>query len=208
MSKTYEELRREAERLRKLAAKARENAAYADSAQARKLDEDTARGYERRAAELERQAEELEAGQNRNRGLYRKYIVQKADGAPVDPAAEYFVLRLDVNGKDPRHIRACRIAVLAYANEIEDHLPQLAEDLRTRYGCPFRRVEVIEWRDPNQPPDAEITVQLSLEGGSDPVWLGFWDGGCWRYIAGTRVDSDGARVLGWAHLPKGLANHG
>jgi hypothetical protein len=205
MSKTYEELRREAERLRKLAAKARENAAYADSAQARKLDEDTARGYERRAAELERQAEELEAGQNRNRGLYRKYIIQKADGSPVDPTAEYFVLRLDVNGKDPQHIRACRTAVLAYASKIADHLPQLAADLRTRYGSPFLRTEVLEWHTPDQPPDADTTVLLSLEGGDDPVWLGFWDGERWWYVDGTPVL---VRVVGWAHLPVGVVNHG
>ena len=67
-------------------------------------------------------------------GLHRRYFVQKADGSPVSPEAEYFVLRLDSNGSDPAHIAACRKAVMTYADEIEPHLPRLAEDLRERYA--------------------------------------------------------------------------
>jgi hypothetical protein len=50
-----------------------------------------------------------------------------------DKEAEYFVLRLDQNGRDQTHIRACRIAVQAYADAIEHHIPGLASDLRERY---------------------------------------------------------------------------
>lgn len=52
---------------------------------------------------------------------------------PIDPGSEYFVMRLDEGGKDIEHIKACRIAVNAYADAIEHHLPQLAKDLRNRY---------------------------------------------------------------------------
>jgi hypothetical protein len=33
------------------------------------------------------------------KGLYDKYLVQKADGSPVEPGAKYFVLRYD-NDRD------------------------------------------------------------------------------------------------------------
>jgi hypothetical protein len=82
-----------------------------------------------------------------SKGLHQRYFIQKIveangpfdDGesnlklAPTDPGAEYFVLRLDEGGKDPEHIKACRIGVHAYADAIEHHLPELAEDLRERY---------------------------------------------------------------------------
>lgn len=42
--------------------------------------------------------------------LYYKYLVTKADGSPVDPKADYFVLRLDT---DP----AARLAAYCYAKE-------------------------------------------------------------------------------------------
>jgi hypothetical protein len=67
-------------------------------------------------------------------GLHRKYIVSKTDNSPVDERAEYFVLRLDDYGKDPEHVRACRVAILKYADEIQGHLPQLATDIRARYS--------------------------------------------------------------------------
>lgn len=68
-------------------------------------------------------------------GLYPKYIVKKSNGNPVDEKAEYFVLRLDDNGKDKKHIEACRKAVLKYAYEIRDHLPELSKDLFAKYGA-------------------------------------------------------------------------
>ncbi|MEH2102548.1 MAG: hypothetical protein V7K76_22910 [Nostoc sp.] len=30
-------------------------------------------------------------------GLFGKYIIQKADGTPIDPSAQYFVLRPDTD---------------------------------------------------------------------------------------------------------------
>lgn len=66
-------------------------------------------------------------------GLHSRYKVGKLEG-PTSPFAEYFVLRLDDGGSDKKHVAACRKAVLTYADEIEGHLPGLAEDLRERYG--------------------------------------------------------------------------
>ncbi len=88
-------------------------------------------------------------------GLHQRYYIQKIvlkDGnldwadrsggergfstlvkKPVDKDAEYFVMRLDEGGKDPEHIKACRIGVNAYADAIQHHLPELAKDLKERY---------------------------------------------------------------------------
>lgn len=88
------------------------------------------------------------------KGLYQRYVIRKVIGVKskknhfgdyigkqlvtkdVDPEAEYFVLRLDFGGKDPKHILACRKAIHTYANEIKDHLPELAKDLIKRYPLP------------------------------------------------------------------------
>lgn len=43
-----------------------------------------------------------------NKGLYKKYIVQKADGTEIDKNADYFVLRLDTD-------EAARKALIEYA---------------------------------------------------------------------------------------------
>lgn len=37
------------------------------------------------------------------KGILPKYTIQKSNGDPVSPNAEYFVLRLDDNGSDPDH---------------------------------------------------------------------------------------------------------
>lgn len=71
-------------------------------------------------------------------GLHLRYHIRKANGEPVDPQAEYFVLRLDDGGKDARHVSACRAAALRYAELITDHLPGLAADLQARYGTQRR----------------------------------------------------------------------
>jgi len=60
-------------------------------------------------------------------------IVPEFSTKRVDEGSEYFVMRLDEGGKDREHIKACRIGVLAYADAIEHHLPELAKDLRGRY---------------------------------------------------------------------------
>ena len=68
------------------------------------------------------------------KGLYQKYNIQKTNGNPVDPTAEYFVLRLDAGCKDEAHRKACLMAVLAYAAAIEDHMPELSNDLWDKYS--------------------------------------------------------------------------
>lgn len=68
-----------------------------------------------------------------HRNKFGDYIGKKLITKPVDENAEYFVLRLDLNGKDPNHIAACRKAIQIYANEIEATIPELAKDLRERY---------------------------------------------------------------------------
>lgn len=55
-----------------------------------------------------------------NKGLYQKYIINKADGGDVDPDAIYFVLRLDTD-------EAARKAALLYAVHC-DNL-QLSRDI-------------------------------------------------------------------------------
>ncbi len=42
------------------------------------------------------------------KGLYGKYIIGKSDGTPIDPQANYFVLRLDTDAK-------ARLAAMYYA---------------------------------------------------------------------------------------------
>lgn len=66
-------------------------------------------------------------------GLHLRYVIRKSNGQPIDPKAEYFVLRLDNAGTDPVHVAACRKAVLVYAEAIKAHLPLLAKDIFERY---------------------------------------------------------------------------
>jgi hypothetical protein len=57
--------------------------------------------------------------------LYDKYIIEKANGEPIDPNADYFVLRLDTD-------LHARTAAMAYANSIENENPAFARDIRDR----------------------------------------------------------------------------
>lgn len=61
-------------------------------------------------------------------GLRAKYRLTKFDGRSVDPGGIYFILKLNSLHKD--HARASQEAALAYANEIEGTIPELARDLR------------------------------------------------------------------------------
>lgn len=69
----------------------------------------------------------------KEQGLLRKYIITRADGGQLDPAFEAFVLRLD-DGGDPKHVEACRKAIMVYAMAIQSHLPSLALDIFNRWG--------------------------------------------------------------------------
>ena len=61
------------------------------------------------------------------KGLYGKYIIQKADGEPVDPKAVYFTMRLDTDGH-------AREAVRAYIRSCREEQPELAGDLEELLG--------------------------------------------------------------------------
>lgn len=74
------------------------------------------------------------------RGLYQKYVIAKADGSPVDPNADYFVLRLDT---DPRARHAAR----TYARNVQADNPQLADDIRRR--CDEHHLRELEQKDPD-----------------------------------------------------------
>lgn len=62
------------------------------------------------------------ASQKEEQGLYGRYKIEKADGSPVDPKAEYFVLRLDTD----KHAIP---AIVAYARSVREDNPQLADEL-------------------------------------------------------------------------------
>lgn len=57
------------------------------------------------------------------KGLYGKYKIEKADGTPINPQAQYFILRLDT---DPYARRAVR-TYIKYMHTVN---PQLASDLK------------------------------------------------------------------------------
>ena len=59
--------------------------------------------------------------------LYEKYVITKRDRSPIDPEAQYFVLRLDTD-------RCARAAAYHYAECIESKWPGLARDLRKLVG--------------------------------------------------------------------------
>ena len=74
----------------------------------------------------------MKSKEGNTNGLHIRYIISKADGSPVNPKNKYFVLKIEGEGH-PEHIRACRIALLKYADEIEAYLPQLAKEIRDKY---------------------------------------------------------------------------
>ena len=49
------------------------------------------------------------------------------------------------------------------------------------------------------PPDADITVLVALRKGSEPVWLGYFDGECWRAAEGGRLSG----VTHWRDIIEG-----
>lgn len=76
-------------------------------------------------------------------GLHMHYQVKKANGNNVDKGAEYFPLRLDTGGGDPKHIFASRQAILTYAGIIGDHLPKLALEIRQRWAPRAKRYAIL-----------------------------------------------------------------
>jgi hypothetical protein len=59
------------------------------------------------------------------RGLYQKYIINKANGEALDPNFYAIVLRIDGG----RYVDACRNGALAFAAEVRSLNEQLAHDI-------------------------------------------------------------------------------
>jgi hypothetical protein len=68
------------------------------------------------------------------KGLYGKYVIQKADGEPVDPKAVYFTMRLDTDAHAREavraYIRSCRYEHPELARDLEELLERLGEKLK------------------------------------------------------------------------------
>jgi hypothetical protein len=68
---------------------------------------------------------------NYDQSLYARYKVSKAhpetDG-PDDPKAIYFVLRIDSEGGDEDHIKACQAAAMEFCRRTKNQ--HMADDLR------------------------------------------------------------------------------
>jgi hypothetical protein len=67
-----------------------------------------------------------------------------------------------------------------------------------------KHTELLTWHClPGQMPDADITVLLSIEG-QDEAWPGYLENGiAWAWAGNGGLVRE--RVLGWAHMPAGLA---
>ena len=62
--------------------------------------------------------------------------------------------------------------------------------------------ETITWyRTSELAPDDETTVLINIEGGSEPVWVGYLEGGQWRDVDSTYIVG---AVTAWAYLPGGV----
>lgn len=98
-----------------------------------------------------------------NKGLFGKYDIKKSDGTPVDPDAQYFVLRIDTD------VHA-RIALRAYARSIFEENPVLARDLRrwlmesyhTEAGQKEIDIMIDEWLS-KQPGGSFLNSQLGRD---------------------------------------------
>lgn len=118
-------------------------------------------------------------------GLHQKYRIFKADMTDVAPG-EYFVLRLDPECKDTRHRDACIKAILLYANEIADHMPDLARDIRNRYRISEEEADAI--RQEIAQFDAEV-IELAIPDFMDPST----NNGDWRKDAEFRMGWNACR---------------
>lgn len=96
---------------------------------------------------------------------------------------------------DDERVRAGRATPCEYGAR------QLAEN---------RQTEVLVWVNPTPAtmPDADSTVLCELEGDSESVWPGYWDGDYWCSVDGSVFQG---KVTGWAEWPtgrKGGVRHG
>lgn len=51
------------------------------------------------------------------KGYYRKYVISKIDGSPIDPEADYFVLRVD-SDQDAREAAKHYAGLIVWKNPI------------------------------------------------------------------------------------------
>lgn len=49
-------------------------------------------------------------------------------------------------------------------------------------------------------PDDDITVMIAMKDGTEPVWLGYYDGDCWYSVDATPIRT---RVTHWRPMPEG-----
>lgn len=68
------------------------------------------------------------------KGLFNKFMITRTDGKPVNPEAEYFVLRLDNKQSHLEHLQASLKALNAYANAIAESNPVLAKEILDKYN--------------------------------------------------------------------------
>ncbi len=55
-----------------------------------------------------------------------------------------------------------------------------------------------QWINPDHTlPDSDMTVVVNTPNSSEPVWLGFHDGECWRNVEGFPIT-----VTAWAEMPE------
>lgn len=65
------------------------------------------------------------------------------------------------------------------------------------------RQEAIAWiMAKNQLPDDEMTVLINTPKLDEPVWLGYYEDGCWYLIDGTALPDN--TVIAWADMPAGI----
>lgn len=94
--------------------------------------------------------------QDRERGLYGKYQISRADGKPIDEGALFFVIRYDAKeaivGDKMEEGFTALLALRTYANAIRPTHPQLATDLITAIEA--EGVKLRAYRD-SHPGEAE-----------------------------------------------------
>lgn len=88
-------------------------------------------------------------------------------------------------------------ALLAYGREIKKRM-----DFHARHFGLHPKHFVHTWTKVKEGlPDADLVVLVSVQGTSEPVWLGYLDGEDWRYVESTLIEVNGAKVIGWSDLP-------
>lgn len=67
----------------------------------------------------------------------------------------------------------------------------------------IRQTEQITWVSAEHLPDVDKTVQVTLIGDDEPVWIGFFDGTDW--VDATTGGPFLGQVIAWADMPRGFS---